>query len=151
MSVARRAGAQGGGGRAAATAARRRPAARPDREQRRLTLADWTIQATNVPAEQLTVTEALGVARVRWQIERLFKRWKRDGKIDEWRSAKPWRILTEIYAKLLAMVTQHWILVVTRSHAPERSMVKGAQTVRAHACARACTQMASRPVYRERV
>ncbi len=117
----------------------------------RLTLADWTIQATNVPAEQLTVTEALGVARVRWQIERLFKRWKRDGKIDEWRSAKPWRILTEIYAKLLAMVTQHWILVVTRSHAPERSMVKGAQTVRAHACARACTQMASRPVYRERV
>lgn len=104
----------------------------------RLTLADWTIQATNVPAEQLTVTEALGVARVRWQIERLFKRWKRDGKIDEWRSAKPWRILTEIYAKLLAMVIQHWVVVVTGWRYPERSMVKGAQTIRSHACYLAC-------------
>ena len=105
---------------------------------RKLTLADWTIRVTNVPAEQLSVAEAMVVGRVRWQIELLFKLWKRDGKIDEWRSAKPWRILTEIYAKLLAMVIQHWILVVTSWQYPERSMVKGAQTVRAHACYLAC-------------
>ncbi len=105
---------------------------------RKLTLADWTIQVTNVPAEQLSVVEAMIVGRVRWQIELLFKLWKSHGKIDEWRSAKPWRILTEIYAKLLAMVIQHWILVVTSWQYPERSMVKGAQTIRAHACYLAC-------------
>lgn len=105
---------------------------------RKLTLADWTIRVTNVPAERLSVAEAMVVGRVRWQIELRFKRWKRTGKIDEWRSAKPWRILTEVYAKLLAMVIQHWMLVVTSWHYPERSMVKGAQTVRAHACYLAC-------------
>ncbi|MDQ2787332.1 MAG: IS4 family transposase [Chloroflexota bacterium] len=105
---------------------------------RKLTLADWTIRVTNVPAERLSVAEAMVVGRVRWQIELLFKLWKRDGKIDEWRSTKPWRILTEVYAKLLAMVIQHWIVVVTSWQYPQRSMVKGAQTVRAHACYLAC-------------
>jgi hypothetical protein len=104
----------------------------------RLTLADWTIRATNVPPERLSVAEAMIVGRVRWQIELLFKLWKSHGKIDEWRSAKPWRVLTELYAKLLAMVIQHWILVVTSWRYPERSMVKGARTVRAHACYLAC-------------
>ncbi len=105
---------------------------------RGLALADWTIRVTNVPPQRLTVAEAMVVGRVRWQIELVFKLWKSDGKIDEWRSAKPWRILTEVYAKLLAMVIQHWVLVVTSWQYPERSMVKGAQTVRAHACYLAC-------------
>ncbi len=105
---------------------------------RKLTLADWTIQVTNVPPTQLSVAEAMIVGRVRWQIELIFKLWKSDGKIDEWRSAKPWRILTEVYAKLVALVIQHWILVVTSWQYPERSMVKGAQTVRTHACYLAC-------------
>ncbi len=38
----------------------------------------------------------------------------------------------------MALVIQHWILVVTSWQYPERSMVKGAQTVRAHACYLAC-------------
>jgi hypothetical protein len=47
-------------------------------------------------------------------------------------------VLTEVYAKLVALVTQHWVLVVTTWQEPERSMVKGAQAVRMHACHLAC-------------
>lgn len=101
---------------------------------RGLALAGWTIRVTNVPAERLSVAEAMVLGRVRWQIELLFKLWKSHGKVDEWRSADPWRILTEVYAKLVALVIQHWVLVVTSWDDPERSMVKGAQAVRAHAC-----------------
>jgi hypothetical protein len=101
-------------------------------------LADWTIRVTNVPVERLTLGEAMVLGRVRWQIELLFKLWKSDGKIDAWRSTKPWRVLTEVYAKLVAMVIQHWILVVTCWQDTQRSMVKGAQAVRAHACYLAC-------------
>ena len=70
----------------------------------RLALAAWTILVTNVPPERLTLREALVVGRVRWQIELLFKLWKSHGSIDESRSTKPWRILCEVYAKLLAML-----------------------------------------------
>lgn len=101
---------------------------------RGLTLADWTIRVTNVPVAQLSVAAAMVLGRVRWQIELLFKLWKSHGKVDASRSANPWRILTEIYAKLVALVIQHWVLVVTSWHEPERSMVKGAQAVRMHAC-----------------
>src|SRR6266496_4259352 len=47
-----------------------------------LALAAWTILITNVPADLLTVQEALVVARTRWQIELLFKLWKCHGRID---------------------------------------------------------------------
>lgn len=99
----------------------------------RLALASWTILVTNVPPELLSVQEALVLARTRWQIELLFKLWKSHGRIDESRSAKPWRILCEVYAKLLAMVVQHWLLLVGCWCYPDRSLTKAAQTVRKHA------------------
>src|SRR5262249_46780795 len=34
------------------------------------------------------------------------------GRIDEFRGRKPGRVLCELYAKLLAMVVQHWLLLV---------------------------------------
>ncbi len=95
----------------------------------RLRLADWTIYVTNVPEELLSLRDAMVMARVRWQIELLFKLWKSHGRIDEWRSDKPWRILCETYAKLIAMVLQHWLLLVCSWRYPDRSMVKAAQTV----------------------
>jgi len=52
---------------------------------------------TSVPQELLTLDEAFVLLKIRWQIELLFKLWKRDGKIDDWRSEKPWRILCEFY------------------------------------------------------
>lgn len=99
----------------------------------RLALAAWTILVTNVPAERLSVEEALVLARCRWQIELLFKLWKSHGRVDESRSTKPWRVLCEVYAKLLAMVVQHWLFLVSCWAYPDRSLPKAAQTVRKHA------------------
>ena len=86
-----------------------------------------------MPSEKLSLDEALVLARARWQIELLFKLWKQHGQIDAWRTQKPWRILCELYAKLLAMLVQHWIMVASCWAYPDRSLVKGAQTVRAYA------------------
>lgn len=89
---------------------------------------------TNVPPRLLTLAEAFVVMRVRWQIELLFKLWKSHGQVDCWRSGKPNRILCEVYAKLLAMVLQHWIVLVSCWAYPDRSLVKAAQLIRDHAC-----------------
>jgi hypothetical protein len=75
----------------------------------RLALVEWTLLLTNLPLDLLTLPEALVLIHVRWQIELLFKRWKSLFKIDEWRSIDIWRILTELYAKLLSAVIQQWI------------------------------------------
>jgi hypothetical protein len=86
----------------------------------RLQLLGWTILITNVPQELLSIDEALVLARCRWQIELCWKLWKQVGKVDTWRSAKPYRILTEIYAKLLGcLITRlphaHRVLAGTQS------------------------------------
>src|SRR5207248_10252903 len=69
------------------------------------------------------------LARVRWQVELLFKLWKSQGRIDESRSGKPERVLCEIYAKLLAMVVQHWVALLGWG-AADRSLSKAARSVR---------------------
>lgn len=101
--------------------------------ERKLALADWTLLVTNAPADVLAIREALVLARARWQIELLFKLWKNEGHLDEWRSADPDRILCEVYAKLTAMVIQHWILLVGCWLFLDRSLTHAAQTVRDHA------------------
>jgi hypothetical protein len=101
--------------------------------QARLALCDWDAYVTTVGPDRLTLDEGLALARARWQVELLFKLWKRHGLVDEWRSANPWRILAEVYAKLLAMLIQHWCLLLACWADPRRSLVKAAQLVRAHA------------------
>ena len=114
----------------------------------RVALADWTILVTNVPKEMLSLEEALVLARARWQIELLFKLWKQHGQIDVWRTKKPWRVLCELYAKLLAMLVQHWLMVVSCWACPERSLVKGAQTVRSYALTLASAMAGFAPLSR---
>ncbi|MGA7730936.1 MAG: IS4 family transposase [Chloroflexia bacterium] len=99
----------------------------------RLRQTDWNILATNVPIEKLSIEEVLVLARSRWQIELLFKLWKSHGGIDEWRTQNPVRIMCEVYAKLLAMVIQHWLLLIScwaDMWVGGRSMVKAAGVVR---------------------
>ena len=74
-----------------------------------LALTEWTLLLTNIPSTLLSIPEALVLLRVRWQIELLFKRWKSLFQIDEWRSKDCWRILTELFAKLLSVVIEQWI------------------------------------------
>jgi hypothetical protein len=99
----------------------------------RLALVDWTILITNAPPDTLSLAEALVLARVRWQVELVFKLWKQRGQVDEWRSGQPGRILCEVYAKLLGVLLQHWLLVAACWHYPDRSLVKATATIRDHA------------------
>lgn len=77
--------------------------------------------------------ECLILYRVRWQIELLFKLWKTHNQIDQSRSHKSYRILCEIYIKLLVVLIQHWILLTGLWNIPQRSLVKGTQLIKEQA------------------
>ena len=96
-------------------------------------LCDWTVMATNLALSQLSLTEALTYLRLRWQIELLFKLWKSQAMFQTWRSQQPWRILCEVYGKLLVVVVQHWLLLLACWDVPDRSLFKAVQTLRKQA------------------
>jgi hypothetical protein len=99
----------------------------------KLALCAWNIYVTNAPPTLLSVAEVLVLARMRWQIELLFKLWKSDGGLGQTRSQKPWRILCEVFAKLLGQLIQHWVLIRACWHDPRRSLRKAAKAVRGFA------------------
>jgi hypothetical protein len=101
--------------------------------QERLRVADWTLFCTNVPLALLSGHEVLVVARVRWQSEWLFKLWKSQGQLAHSRSTQPWRVRCEVYAKVLALLVQHWLVVLSLWTSADRSWTKAAQTIRKHA------------------
>lgn len=103
-----------------------------------LALCHWTLMVTNLPAAMLSLTEALVLLRLRWQIELLFKLFKSHAHLTTSRSQQPWRILCEIYAKLLGLVIQHWLLIFGCWHLSDRSLVKAARIIRNHAFLLAC-------------
>lgn len=95
-----------------------------------LEMAKWTIVVTSVPSSMLSIEQAFALLRARWQIELLFKLWKEHGLLDEWNGTKPWRVLCEVYAKLLAMVVQHWFVLLACWDDPHRSLFSVAQVLR---------------------
>jgi hypothetical protein len=107
--------------------------------QESLELAHWTLALTTVSAPRLSLVEALILLRLRWQIELLFKLWKSHGQLDQWRTQSPERILCEVYAKLIGLLMQHWMLIIGCWHEPHRSLVKAAKAVRKHAVMLAAT------------
>jgi hypothetical protein len=113
---------------------RRRLREQARRDQRTVSAAQlaacaWSIYFTNVPAERLSVEAIMVVARVRWQIELVFKSWKSQGKIDESRSGKVWRVMCDVYAKLLAMVVCHWVSLTEIWGYPARSLMKAIRAI----------------------
>jgi hypothetical protein len=101
----------------------------------RLAMADWNVWLTTVPVDRLTLDEARVLIGLRWQIELVFKQWKSGGQVDTSRSQQPYRVLTEVYAKLVAMLVQHWCILLRGGDDPRRSLVKAAAMVRQHAFA----------------
>ena len=61
-------------------------------------------------------------------MELLYKLWKQDGQVDEWRTENPWRILCEVYAKLIGLLLQQWLIVLFAWQDPQRSLVKLAKS-----------------------
>ena len=97
---------------------------------RKLALCEWNVYVTNASGELLSIEEVVVFARLRWQIELMFKHWKSDGKLAELRSKKPDRILAEIFAKLLGLLLEHWILLQSCWDEFRISLRRASRTVR---------------------
>jgi hypothetical protein len=95
-----------------------------------LDLAHWSILVTNLPASLVSLEQAFVLMKARWQIELVFKLWKQQALVDEWTSENPWRILCEVYAKLLAMVVQHWVMLLACRDDPYASETEVAEILR---------------------
>ncbi len=98
-----------------------------------LALCEWTLLVTDLPAQRLDAPAAFTFMRVRWQIELLFKLWKSGLRLSPARSANPWRVLCEVYAKLIALLIQHWLLLMGCADSLDRSWFKAAPTIHKHA------------------
>lgn len=93
-------------------------------------LTAWNVYLTNAPLDILSDEEVLSMAHVRWQIELLFKLWKSHMQLDKWATRNPWRMLCEIYAKLLALVIQHWLFLTGDVHHLRMSLLQAQRTIR---------------------
>jgi hypothetical protein len=79
----------------------------------RWALCDGKVCLTNVPETLLTVKAVLVLARARWHIEWLVKQWKSHGCLDKGTAPRPFARLCHRYAKMLAMLVQHWQILTS--------------------------------------
>jgi hypothetical protein len=96
----------------------------------RKALCAWNVCITNLPATLLTSAEAWVLLRARWQIELLFKLWKSHGGLSFSHGQRAARVLCEVYAKLIGMVVQHWLLLVSAGPPLAWSWTKAARRLR---------------------
>jgi len=97
-----------------------------------LALQEWTIFVSNCPPSLLTWKEVVVLYRARWQIERLFKLWKSYNRLaDRDTNATAVRQMAEIYTKLIAVIIQHGILLMTVWLEGRRSLWRAAKSLRA--------------------
>jgi Transposase DDE domain len=100
-----------------------------------LLLAAWDIRVTNISEERLSGSAVFALFRTRWQVELLFKLWKSVNLVDESRSTQPYRVLSEIFGKLLGCVVQHWCILACAWQLRARSLVRVARAVQAEVMA----------------
>jgi Transposase DDE domain len=90
----------------------------------------WTLYLTNIP--NLTFEHAFILARIRWQIELIFKLWKSNGAILRSRSANPMRQFCEGIGKLIGVIIAHWSLLVAGWEIDRISPLDALRILRAH-------------------
>jgi Transposase DDE domain len=91
---------------------------------------DWTIFVTNCEAEMLTWQAVVVLYRARWQIELMFKLWKSHNRLETHRAtASAAEQLAMIYARLIAALLQHWILLTATWCDCRRSLMKAAKII----------------------
>jgi hypothetical protein len=99
--------------------------------QEYLELQEWTIFVTNCDAELLTWKDVVVVYRARWQIELLFKLWKSHNHVAALEAvASPQRQMAVLYAKLIGVIVQHWMLLSAAWNDVQRSLRKAAAILR---------------------
>jgi hypothetical protein len=86
-----------------------------------LSLLDWTILLTTVPATMLTLEQVACFYRVRWQIELIFKLWKSYCGLKHIALWRKERVLTELYAKMIGIVIVHFLVAPLRIPNPQWS------------------------------
>ena len=105
----------------------------------RLAWCDWMILVTNVPEELLTPDEACVLYRARWQVELLFKRWKSQGLVGNLKGSTINMKMARMWARLLAVVVQHWLVIASVWGDPRSSLKKASDAVRKFAVLLAVT------------
>jgi hypothetical protein len=105
----------------------------------RLAMCDWTILVTNVPVEMLAPKEAVVLYRARWQVELMFKRWKSQDLVAVLSGATDARQMARIWARLIAAVVRHWLLVGVAWGDPTKSLAKICEAIRSFATRIAAT------------
>jgi hypothetical protein len=99
--------------------------------QEYLEIQQWTIFVTNCPPSLLKWKEVVVLYRARWQIERLFKLWKSYNRLADRNAEAPAaQQLAEIYTKLIAVIIQHGILLMTVWLDGRRSLWRAAASLR---------------------
>jgi hypothetical protein len=94
-------------------------------------IQDWTIFLTNCEVELLTWREVVVLYRARWQIELLFKLWKSHNRLAERETrATAARQMAVLYAKLIGVIVQHWILLTAVWNDGRRSLRRAAAILR---------------------
>ena len=99
--------------------------------QEYLELQEWTIFVTNCPPSLLRWKEVVVLYRARWQIERLFKLWKSHNHLADRDAAAPAaQQLAHVYLRIIAVIIQHGILLMTVWLDGRRSLWRAAASLR---------------------
>ena len=98
-----------------------------------LRLAGYNLYITNIEEHRLTPKQIGTIIGIRWQIELMFKGFKSTGKLTASRSQKPYRILSEVYAKLIAILIQHAIMLAAGYRQILHSFIKTAKYIAGYA------------------
>lgn len=102
--------------------------------EKKLELCEWNILLSNAPQGLIGAYEGWELRRVRWQIEVVFKVFKSGGGLEKTKARSRWRVLSELYAKLLAQLVQRWVQLAAGYVMLRASAIRTAGKVRKRAC-----------------